>query len=129
MDSAQREMYEIELRRLDAEAEELKRSWSRVPWFAVCFLSAPILGSLYGVGVGVVAFLISGALCGMRTYLVGIRVSENRWTRQSLARDLAEGTRAPEPSGNASLGRVEQTSVTRQELGPRTLCGQQHETP
>ncbi len=104
MDSAQRKMYEAELARLADEARDLDRSWSRQPLFLVCFLSVPIAGFIYGFAASVVAFLVCCALIGMRTYLIGVRISEVRWTRESLSRELEESEpEAPKPARTTNV--------------------------
>lgn len=89
MDLAHRRLYEVEMGRLDEEYASLEQSWKNVPKFAWFLLLAPILGVKFGVGIGVLALIVTGSLFGMRTYLVGVRVSQNRWTRESLAKELA----------------------------------------
>src|SRR4051794_11947460 len=100
MERAKLEKYERELLRLDAEYLDLEQHWQGVPRFFLFALSAPICWLLYGFGAGVVALLVSVALVGTRAYLIGIRKSENRWIRASVAREI-EGDQEPARSFRA----------------------------
>lgn len=90
MERAKREKYEQELRRLDAEFEELQRHWEQVPRFFVTALACPVVWIMYGFASGFVALLVSAALVGTRAYLIGIRKSENRWLHQSVAHEIEQ---------------------------------------
>jgi hypothetical protein len=89
MNAASRKKYEAELVRLDDEFVSLEQHWSHVPRFAWFALLAPVAWYVFGFWGGVVELLVTAALVGTRGYLIGMRKSENRWTRDSVARELA----------------------------------------
>jgi hypothetical protein len=95
--------YRIEIARLDEELRAYERLWSRLPRFTVVFASVPVVAVLYGLGWAVAALLASAALVGTQAYLIAVRKSENRWTREKLCDDLRElehaDARAETPSG------------------------------
>jgi hypothetical protein len=90
MDQAIRQKYEIELRRLDEQFAELQNSWRHIPRYASFALIAPWLAYAYGFAAALVELLVTMALIGTSLYLTGVRKSENRWTRESLARELTQ---------------------------------------
>jgi ABC-type proline/glycine betaine transport system permease subunit len=85
-----RSKYEIELSRLDDQFLELEQQWQRAPRFALFALLAPIVGFTAGFGAAMVELMVTAALVGTYSYLIGVRRSENRWTRASVARELAD---------------------------------------
>lgn len=90
MDETERiEKYEIELERLDELYRELDVLWSKVPRYGLLGLFAPIVWYFKGWGWAVVELLVTASLVGTQAYLIGVRKSENRWTRASVAEDLA----------------------------------------
>jgi hypothetical protein len=88
MEPNKRKKYELELRRLDEEFVDLQQHWEHVPRFAWFALSAPLAWIAHGFGTGMVALLVSAALLATRGYLIGVRKSENRWIRASVAREI-----------------------------------------
>lgn len=88
-DFARIEKYETEVRRLDELYAELDVLWTKVPRYALLGLLAPLVWYLKGWGWAVAELLVTGALVGTQAYLIGVRKSENRWTRASVAEDLA----------------------------------------
>lgn len=88
MEPHKREKYEAELSRLDEEFADLQQHWRHVPRFAWVALSVPMALVVYGFGAAVVALLVSFALVATRGYLIGVRKSENRWIRASVAREI-----------------------------------------
>src|SRR6476619_3034704 len=88
MNETSRKKYETELRRLDEQAAELERQWRHTPRFALFALLAPVVGFKFGFGAAMVELMVSAALVGTYSYLIGVRKSENRWTRNSVAREL-----------------------------------------
>jgi len=91
--------YQTEIDRLDDEYTDLQRMWTQVPWFALAALLSPVAGYVWGWGAAVVELLVSGALVGVRAYLVAVRQTENRWTREKLVNDLREHVLAAPESG------------------------------
>lgn len=89
MNESMRRKYEQELARLDEEFADLERHWSRVPRFAWFALLAPLAWLVYGFAGALIVLLVTPALVGTRGYLIGMRKSENRWTRASIVRELA----------------------------------------
>jgi len=85
-----RTKYEAELSRLDAQFQELEQQWQRAPKFALFALLAPIVGYKAGFAAAMVELMVTAALVGTYSYLIGVRRSENRWTRASVARELAD---------------------------------------
>jgi len=96
MSESLKQKYRIEIDRLDAEHADLERLWTQVPWFACVALLAPIVGFLWGFGAAMVELLVSAALVGTRAYLIAVRKTENRWSRDKLVSDLEELDGAPE---------------------------------
>jgi ABC-type proline/glycine betaine transport system permease subunit len=82
--------YEIELQRLDQQFRELEQQWLRTPKLALFALLAPVVGFKAGFAAAMVELLVTAALVGTYSYLIGVRRSENRWTRASVARELAD---------------------------------------
>lgn len=97
MNAALRKKYEAEQARLDDELRELEHHWQTVPRFFAFAAFAPLVTYFYGFAAGMVELMVTLALVGTRAYLIGIRKSENRWTHQSLARELQD-TADEEPS-------------------------------
>src|SRR5687767_10532757 len=97
MDANKRKKYELELRRLDHEYADLEQHWQRVPRFAWSALSVPVSLLAYRFAAAVVALLVSVALVATRRYLIGVRKSENRWLRASVAREI-EGEQEDQPT-------------------------------
>jgi heme exporter protein D len=95
--------YEAEMRRLDAEYAALDVLWSRVPRWALLSLLAPAAWYGSGWGAAVVALLVVSAVTATRAYLVAVRRSENRFTRQSLERELCEQRRHVADFGSSIL--------------------------
>ena len=92
---ALQQKYHTEIERLDEEHRDLERLWTQVPRFAlVALLSIPV-GITWGWGAAVVELLVSAALVGTRAYLIAIRKTENRWTREKLVNDLDAQMVAP----------------------------------
>jgi len=89
MDQIDRRKYEIELARLDSELRELDEHWRRIPMFGTFGLCALPIGYLLGVAAALVALMVTAALVGTSAYLTGVRKNENRWTHQSLLRELS----------------------------------------
>jgi hypothetical protein len=92
--------YEAEMLRLDAEYASLDVHWSKVRRSAQWVLLAPLVWYGFGWGAAVVELLLTGALVLTRAYLIGVRKSENRSTREVLERELKE-----QSSGLFGLGR------------------------
>ena len=90
-----KQKYQAEIERLDEEQRDLARMWTQVPWFALCAVLAPVVGYVWGWGAGVVELLVSGALVGVRAYLIAVRMTENRWTHDKLLDDMAEADGEP----------------------------------
>jgi hypothetical protein len=88
MNEPNRKKYETELRRLDEEFFELERHFSRIPRFWLLTLLAPFVGYKFGFGPAVVELMVTSALVGTSFYLTSVRKSENRWLRQSVAREI-----------------------------------------
>jgi hypothetical protein len=88
-DMARIEKYETEVRRLDELYQELDALWSKVPRYGLLALLAPFIWYFKGWGWATVELLVTAALVGTQAYLIGVRKSENRWTRASVAEDLA----------------------------------------
>jgi hypothetical protein len=84
------EKYQAEIARLDEEHTDLVRMWNQVPWFALFALLSPAVGWVWGWGAGIVELMVTGALVGVRAYLVAVRQTENRWNRTKLVEDLDE---------------------------------------
>jgi len=91
--------YEAEMLRLDAEYASLDVLWSKVRRSTLWVLLAPLVWYGFGWGAAVVELLVTGALVLTRAYLVGVRKSENRSTRELLERELKEQSR-----GSSGLG-------------------------
>ena len=91
--------YEAEMLRLDAEYASLDVLWSKVRRSTLRVLLAPLVWYGFGWGAAVVELLVTGALVLTRAYLVGVRKSENRSTRELLERELKEQSR-----GSSGLG-------------------------
>ena len=89
MNAAIKKKYEAELVRLDDEFSDLQEHWLRVPRFAWFALLAPFAWYAYGFAGALIVMLVTPALVGTRAYLIGMRKSENRWIRESVARELA----------------------------------------
>jgi hypothetical protein len=89
MNAASRKKYEAELVRLDDEFRSLQEHWARVPRFAWFALLAPLAWVLQGFSGALIVVLVTPALVGTRAYLIGMRKTENRWTRDSVARELS----------------------------------------
>jgi hypothetical protein len=87
-EEARIEKYESEIRRLDELHEELEQLWTKVPRYAYLALLAPLVWYLKGFGWAFVELLVVAALTGTQAYLIGVRKSENRWTRASLVEDV-----------------------------------------
>jgi hypothetical protein len=85
-----RTKYETELSRLDEQFLELQQQWHKAPRFALFALLAPLVGYKLGFGAAMVELMVTAALVGTYSYLIGVRRSENRWTRASVARELAD---------------------------------------
>ena len=83
------EKYEIEVERLDELYRDLDVLWTKVPRYGLLALFAPIVWYFKGGGWAFVELLVTAALVGTQAYLIGVRKSENRWTRASVAEDLA----------------------------------------
>ena len=90
MSESLKEKYRIEIARLDADLADLERLWNQVPWFAVVAVFAPVVGYVWGFGAAMVELLVSAALVGTRAYLLAVRKTENRWSRDKLLADLEE---------------------------------------
>lgn len=90
--------------RLDAEYASLDVLWAKVRRSTLWVLLAPLVWYGFGWGAAVVELLLAGALVLTRTYLVGVRRSENRVTRQELERELLERSAAEQ--GRSSFLRV-----------------------
>ncbi len=88
MNTANRAKYQIELERLDQQFAQLQGQWKRTPRLALFALLAPIVWYKAGFGPAMVELMVTAALVGTYSYLIGVRKSENRWTRASLAREL-----------------------------------------
>lgn len=88
-DDARIEKYDAEIRRLDELYAELDDLWSKVPRYGYLALLAPVVWYFKGWGWGIVELMVTGALIGTQAYLIGVRKSENRWTRAMLVDDLA----------------------------------------
>jgi hypothetical protein len=88
MNTASRMKYERELVRLDEEFVALQKHWQHVPRFAWFALLAPVAWYVHGFAACLVELLVTAALVGTRGYLIGMRKSENRWIRESVAREL-----------------------------------------
>jgi hypothetical protein len=80
--------YKIEIARLDELYADLGRLWTKVPHYGWVGLAAPVVWYMYGFGWAVAELLVTGALVGTQAYLIGMRKSENRWTRERLVQDL-----------------------------------------
>jgi hypothetical protein len=89
MNAASKKKYEAELVRLDDEFSSLERHWAHVPRFAWFALLAPVAWYALGFSAALVELFVTAALVGTRGYLIGMRKSENRWIRESVARELA----------------------------------------
>jgi hypothetical protein len=89
MNEASREKYELELRRLDEQFAQLEHQFQRIPRYALFALLAPVVGYAYGFASAMVELMVTAALVGTSFYLTGVRKSENRWLRESVARELA----------------------------------------
>ena len=89
MNAASKKKYEAELVRLDDEFVSLQQHWARVPRFAWFALLAPVVWYTHGFAAALVELFVTAALVGTRGYLIGMRKSENRWIRDSVARELA----------------------------------------
>jgi hypothetical protein len=51
-------------------------------------LAAPFAWYYFGFGWAVAVLLVTAALVGTQAYLIAMRKSENRWTRERLVQDL-----------------------------------------
>jgi hypothetical protein len=100
-----RAKYEADMTRLDAEYAVLDALFRRVPRSAFVVLLAPVLWYGVGWGAAVVLLLLAFALTATRAYLLAVRKSDNRSTRESLERELREqvGAREPTSSGWRTL--------------------------
>jgi hypothetical protein len=95
--------YEAEMLRLDAEYASLDVLWSKVRRSTLWLLLAPLVWYGFGWGAAVVALLLAGALVLTRTYLIGVRRSENRVTRKELERELREQARCVAEQGRSTF--------------------------
>jgi|GEM_PF-4663879 len=88
MDPTIREKYELELRRLDEQLVEYGRHERRIPRLALFALLSPLFWYLKGFPAAMVELMVTAALIGTSFYLVAVRKSENRWIRNSVAREI-----------------------------------------
>lgn len=88
-DEARIAKYEAELKRLDELHDELDVLWEHMPRYGWLAVAAPVVWYFYGWGWAVVVLLVVASLVGTQAYLIGVRRSENRWTHDSVANDLA----------------------------------------
>ena len=88
MNTTSQTKYQIELERLDEQFRQLQSQWQRTPRLALFALLAPVVGYKAGFGAAMVELMVTAALVGTYSYLIGVRKSENRWTRASVAREL-----------------------------------------
>lgn len=88
MNTTSQAKYQIELQRLDEQFQELQGQWQRTPRLALFALLAPVVGYKAGFAAAMVELMVTAALVGTYSYLIGVRKSENRWTRASVAREL-----------------------------------------
>jgi hypothetical protein len=98
-----RARYEVEMQRLDVEYASLDVSWGKVRRSTLWVLLAPLVWYGLGWGAAVVELLLAGALVLTRTYLIGVRKSENRATRKELERELREQARSESAHGRTAL--------------------------
>ncbi|MET0343672.1 MAG: hypothetical protein ABW252_21850 [Polyangiales bacterium] len=110
-DQARIAKYEAELQRLDELHDELDVLWTKMPRYAWLAAFAPVVWYFKGWGWAVVELLVTAALVGTQAYLIGVRRSENRWTHQSVAHDLAnlraEIAKRPDAGGQPGPGHDE----------------------
>ena len=74
---------------LETQCAELERAWRRVPRLGAAALLALPVTYIWGIGTGVIAVALSGALVVTSAYLVGMR---RGWARSELLdtrKDLA----------------------------------------
>ena len=90
-------MYEAEIARLDDLYAHLEHLWTEVPRYGYVALLAPLTWWFAGFGWALTHLLVTGALVGTQAYLIGMRKNENRWTRASVAEDLARLRSESEP--------------------------------
>jgi hypothetical protein len=95
--------YEAEMLRLDAEYALLDVLGSKARRSTVWVLLAPLVWYGFGWGAAVVELLLTGALVLTRTYLIGVRRSDNRVTRRELERELSEQARSVAEQGRSSF--------------------------
>jgi hypothetical protein len=91
MNATSQTKYQIEIERLDQQFRQLEDQWKRTPRLALFALLAPIVGFKAGFAAAMVELMVTAALVGTYSYLIGVRKSENRWTRASVARELQSG--------------------------------------
>jgi hypothetical protein len=91
--------YRAEIDRLEREIAHYERQWTKVPRFAWAAALCPVAGLLAGWGAALVALLVTGALIGVRAYLIAVRRSENEWTRDRLQAEIGA---APDLDGTAT---------------------------
>lgn len=80
--------YEDELARLDQLYDHLGHLWTQVPRYGLLALAAPFVWYFASFGWAFTTLLVTAALVGTQAYLIGVRKTENRWTRELVARDL-----------------------------------------
>ncbi len=90
-----RELLEVELTRLEAEALILDRDFRRVPLLMLFALSAIPAYSIWGPTAAIYAVLAAPCLVITALYLVGVRRAENKQMREEIANQL--GTKEQEP--------------------------------
>jgi hypothetical protein len=95
--------YETEIERLDQLHAELDQLWTKVPRYGYLALFAPLVWYFKGLGWAFVELLVVASLTGTQAYLIGVRKSENRWTRASLVEDVRR-IRAEQASEHRSPG-------------------------
>lgn len=88
MNATSQTKYQIELARLDEQFQQLQDQWRHTPRLALFALLAPVVGYKAGFAAAMVELMVTAALVGTYSYLIGVRKSENRWTRASVAREL-----------------------------------------
>jgi hypothetical protein len=75
-------LYEAEIARLDALYAHLEQLWTQVPRYGWVAVLAPLTWWFAGFGWALTHLMVTAAL-------VGVRKNDNRWTRESVADDLA----------------------------------------
>lgn len=87
--ATRRELIEIELVRLEGEANVLERDWRRIPYLAVLVVLAVPVYYVWGAIAALGAVLAVPCLVVTALYLIGVRRYENKQNIEELRAQLA----------------------------------------